>query len=311
MFLVLRKKLFYLFVLLTLTHLSSGCVPRHFSYKGSFGGAGSEPGLFNGPMDIAVDSRNNIYVLDSGNNRVQKFDSSGTFITHFGKKGKYIGQFNKPEGICVDKYDNIYVADTYNNRIQKFDSSGAFKSQIKTTKFHPLNNPCDIIVDTQGDMYVLDTGSNIIKKYSYKGEFITEWGGEGNTEGLFKRPEGIDIGVDGKMFIVDSRNCRIQIIEPDGTYVTSIPDKGSAGPLLAPKKLAVGPDGKMYVSDRGKVPLAAFTPDGKFFSGVGGFGKETSAGNFQQPTGIDVGQDNTIYAVDKILNQVHMFKVKQ
>lgn len=65
----------------------------------------------------------------------------------------------------------------------------------------------------------------------------------------------------------------------------------------------------MYVSDRGKIPLASFAADGTFFSAVGAFGKES--GQFQQPTGIDVGPDNTIYAVDKILNRVHMFQVKK
>ena len=76
-----------------------------------------------GPAGLAVDSDDNIYVTDRGNDRIQIFTSDGTFITAIGSPGSEDGQFNRPEGVGVDPYSNtglVYVADTGNSRIQVF-----------------------------------------------------------------------------------------------------------------------------------------------------------------------------------------------
>ena len=77
-------------------------------------------GYFNGPAGIAVDSSGFVYVADFGNNRIQKFDSSGNYITQWGSAGAGNGQFNGPIGVAVDSLGAVYVADSGNNRIQKF-----------------------------------------------------------------------------------------------------------------------------------------------------------------------------------------------
>lgn len=65
-----------------------------------------------------------VYVADSGNDRIQKFDSTGAFITKWGFQGSGDGEFNKPAGIDVDISGNVYVVDTNNRRIQKFNLIG-------------------------------------------------------------------------------------------------------------------------------------------------------------------------------------------
>ena len=76
-----------------------------------WGSPGVGEGEFNGPHGIAIDSLENVYVVDSFNNRVQKFTSDGTFIREWGSFGTGDGQFNNPIGIEVDSSDNVYVAD--------------------------------------------------------------------------------------------------------------------------------------------------------------------------------------------------------
>ncbi len=73
--------------------------------------AGTGDNQFDSPQDIAVDSSNNVYVVDTSNNRVQKFTSTGTFITKWGTSGSGDGQFNGPQGIAVDSSGTVYVAD--------------------------------------------------------------------------------------------------------------------------------------------------------------------------------------------------------
>jgi tripartite motif-containing protein 71 len=82
---------------------------------------------FHYPEGIGVDSRQgNVYVADTGNNRVQMFDDYCKFITEWGSPGTANGQFNSPEGITVDKLGHIYVVDRGNDRIEKFDRNGTF-----------------------------------------------------------------------------------------------------------------------------------------------------------------------------------------
>lgn len=81
-------------------------------------------GHFSNPTDLAVDNRNGeIYVVDAGNNRIQRFNHDGSFLSEFGAMGQANGKFNSPHSIAIDKEGFIYVSDTNNNRIQKFAPS--------------------------------------------------------------------------------------------------------------------------------------------------------------------------------------------
>ena len=83
---------------------------------------GSTAGLY-GPRAIAIDRDGNLWVTDTGNKRLMKYDKDGKFLAQFGSVGTDEGRFNEPVGLAIDPSGNIYVADTWNQRIQKFDAS--------------------------------------------------------------------------------------------------------------------------------------------------------------------------------------------
>ena len=91
-----------------------------YQFVTKWGSNGSGDGQFSNPHGVIVDSSGNVYVVDTSNNRIQKFNSSGTFIAKWGSGGSGDGQFNYPYGLAVDSSGNVYVADENNGRIQKF-----------------------------------------------------------------------------------------------------------------------------------------------------------------------------------------------
>ncbi|HEY9722774.1 MAG TPA: carboxypeptidase regulatory-like domain-containing protein [Oscillatoriaceae cyanobacterium] len=100
--------------------------------------SGAGPGQFQGATDLAVDNRNgDIYVVDSGNNRVERFDRDGRFISEFGSAGRAQGQFDRPYGIAIDKNGYIYVSDTGNKRIEKFAPGQIFDTNTGNDVYYP------------------------------------------------------------------------------------------------------------------------------------------------------------------------------
>src|SRR5206468_6934476 len=78
------------------------------------------PGQFNRPAGVAVDGSGNVLVADEFNERIQKFDNGGTFLTTWGDDR----QFDVPVGVAADGSGNVFVADSRNDRSQKFDKGG-------------------------------------------------------------------------------------------------------------------------------------------------------------------------------------------
>jgi len=130
---------------------------------------------------MAVDSKGNLFVADIGNNRIQKFDPSGKFLTKWGSKGSGDGEFDGPRGIAVDSGGNVFVAEYGNHRIQKFDSSGKFLAKwgSEGSRDGELKCPYGIAVDSSGNVYVADTGNRRIQKFDSSGKFLTKWGRRG------------------------------------------------------------------------------------------------------------------------------------
>jgi sugar lactone lactonase YvrE len=89
-----------------------------------FGGLGEKEGEFNKPSSLAVDTEGNVYVTDSFNFRVQRFDRDGKFLSSFGKAGDAPGSFSRPRGVAVDREGVVYVVDAGFQNVQLFNQEG-------------------------------------------------------------------------------------------------------------------------------------------------------------------------------------------
>ena len=167
-----------------------------YTYVSNIGNSGSGDGQLAGPTGVALDSSGNIYAVDSGNNRIQKFDSSGDFIAKWGTLGSEEGQFKNPYAIAIDSSGNLYVSDSGNDRIQKFDSNGNFVAKWGSSGSGKgqFSNPKGIAVDSSGNVYVVDQGYSRIQKFTSSGTFITSW----STD---YRPDGIAVDSSGNVYV--------------------------------------------------------------------------------------------------------------
>jgi len=133
-----------------------------YSEKGdslfSFGGRGSDDGLFNFPESAALDTAGNFYVVDALNFRVEIFDSTGKFLRKFGEHGDAWGMFGHPKGITLDPNGNIYVSDSYFHNIQIFNQQGELLLFIGKNSYanDGFQDPVSLAIDQSKKLYVTD-----------------------------------------------------------------------------------------------------------------------------------------------------------
>ena len=101
---------------------------RQYSFTDKWDSKGSEDGQLKNPHSIDIDSNGDVYVADSGNNRIQKFSEASKFVTKWGTEGTQNGQFKGLHDIAVDPSGKfVYTLELGNNhRVQKFTSAGEF-----------------------------------------------------------------------------------------------------------------------------------------------------------------------------------------
>jgi DNA-binding beta-propeller fold protein YncE len=126
---------------------------------GAIGGKpGGDFGQFNYPTYVAVDAGGNVYVSDTLNSRVQKFDPEGRFVTAFGQLGTNWGEFDKPKGVAVDTFGNVYVADSGWSNVQIFNPKGQMLLFFGGRGPVPgmMKNPLALAIDKANRIYVGD-----------------------------------------------------------------------------------------------------------------------------------------------------------
>jgi len=187
-----------------------------------FGGHGSGDGQFkfwntdktaNGGY-IAVDDQGNIFVADTENHRIQKFNSKGEYLTQWGKQGKADGELSEPYGIAVDSQGNVYVSELTTKRIQKFDNNGKFMGVIAKPDPNDVHDQpwWGITVDRTGNIYVGSAGGQILK-FDSTGKLILSWGKDINSHTTVFHLITDDAG---NLYVSDASRPYVVKIDPDG-----------------------------------------------------------------------------------------------
>ncbi|MDY6854555.1 MAG: 6-bladed beta-propeller [Thermodesulfobacteriota bacterium] len=177
------------------------------------GSSGSKAGYFSDPADISISRKGIIFVADSGNNRVQAFNTDGVFLNIIGEKDK-ISLMKKPLAIALDSNNNLYVLDRDKKTVSVYSQEGDKLMEFgsKSNLEWYLDNPVSITV-TENEIFILDSGKNIVKVFTLSGKFLREFGAKGTGKGDFNKPSSIATINDTLIFISDTGNKRIQILK--------------------------------------------------------------------------------------------------
>jgi tripartite motif-containing protein 71 len=284
-----------------------------FDANGNFitqwGHKGSEPGQFSfgSSQDytkppgggIAV-SGNYVYVADSGNNRIQRFNLEGGEGMEWGTKGSGPGQFSYPRGVAANASE-VLVADDDNHRIEKFDPSGAYQSAAGSqgTGVGQFGFPYGVTLDAAGNAYVADDLNHRVVKLNPQLGFLGAWGGYGTAPGQLAFPRAIASDPAGDNYVANTANDRVEVYNPEGRFLRTIGISARGpGQLTGPRGLAADPTGRLLISDTVGSRVELFAPLTAAFEG-----QWTVAGghdaSFVKPSGIGIDPRGSIYVADQ------------
>jgi len=232
-----------------------------------FGSSGSGDGQFGDPFGVACNSRGDIVVVESSNNRVQVFNKASKFLFKFGSKGNGNGQFSGPFGVAVDQRNNqIVVADTGNSRIQVFDEKGGFIRAFESYGGGEgqINSPTNVVVDSRGNYFVVEGGNHCVSVFNSNGQFLKRFGSSGNGYGQLYYLFGIGLMSNGNIAVCESGNNRVSIFDSQGTFIRHI----CAGQLCKPFHLFVDSDDNILVANNDTNPIRVFKADGTLVKNI-------------------------------------------
>lgn len=274
--------------------------------------AGTGEGQLATPRNVTVGPDGRVYVVDSGNNRVQVFDQDGQFLRAWGTAGSEAGQFNEPWGIAADE-NHVYVADTWNHRIQKFTldgdyvagfgSSGSPDTETGDEGLGLFYGPRSILLLQDGRLLVTDTGNHRLQVLDRDGNFLFQVGGFGNNLGQMNEPIGLSQGPDGFVYLADTWNGRMQQFAPELFAVNAWPVDAWEGTSINNKPYtAVDSQGRVYTTDPENYRVLVFQPDGTYVGRLGEFGAEID--RFGLPNGIAIDAQDNVYIADAGNNRI-------
>ena len=174
-------------------------------------------------VDVAVDAKDRVYVLNRGEHPVIVFERDGSFVTAWGE-----GLFSRPHGMTLTPDETLYCVDDVSHCIYRCSLSGQVLQTIGTPgspaprhSGRPFDRPTKVALDPKaGDLYIADGYGNArVHKFSADGQHLFSWGEHGTDPGQFNLVHSICTDGDGKIYVADRENHRVQVFDEKGRYV--------------------------------------------------------------------------------------------
>ena len=328
--------------------------------SGTFGfsgdGGSASMAVLSAPTGLALNN-GSLDIADQGNHRVRQVIAGGSIFTVAGNGApSYAGDglaavsagLDGPTGLAFDPSGNLYIADTENGRVRQVDPSGTiitfagngivsgFGGEGDPATLTPLDAPQGVVPDLAGNVYVSDTNHNRVIQVDTAGNIHTvagngtagNTGGSGTSLGELYGPTGLAVDSAGNLYIADTQNQRIQMLDAGGT-ISTIAGNGASGfsgdggdalaaELNMPSAVAVDSSGNIYIADTGNNRVRLVTTDGNIAT-IAGTGDAAYNGDrgaaldiaLSKPGGLALDSQGNVWIADTGNNRVRMLSAIQ
>jgi hypothetical protein len=313
-----------------------------YGYSGDGGSATNAKMEY--PESVAVDASGNLFIVDTDNERIRKVATDGTITTLAGDglegySGDGVAATNtsldSPGGVAVDAFGNVFIADYYNERIRKVDTNGiittvagdggyGFYGDGGAATNATLYYPTAVAVDGRGNLFVADEYNQRIRKVDTSGIITTVAGngtygfsGDGGaaTNAKLSYPRGVAVDASGNVFIADTDNERIRMVDTNGIITTAAGDgayndTGDGGPAIdasfrVVEGVAVDGLGNFFIADAESSDIRKVDFRGIItaVAGIGGYGFSGDGGAATQasldyPYGVAADGSGDVFIAD-------------
>ncbi|MBF0563847.1 MAG: hypothetical protein HQK89_01255 [Nitrospirae bacterium] len=279
---------------------------------------------------IGIDKDNNLYIPDLANNRIKKFSADGGYIaTLYPLDQQDNPVFRYPTATAVDGNGNVYAVDSWNQYIRILNQQGKLIDSwgAPISQGGVFMNPAGIAFDHTGSVFVTDKDNSNIQKFTPQGILLSRWTASGASTGMFAFQStdatyevkgGITAGKDGKVYVADRGNNRIQIFDAGGKFIAAWGKLGYEGEKTGDIPTFHYPVGVAldqrdssnvysYVADSWNHRIVKLDKNGKFYASWGNSSTNAKVINLNDPSAVAVDNIGNVYVADKGNNRIVKF----
>jgi DNA-binding beta-propeller fold protein YncE len=252
---------------------------------------------------VATDASDRVFVFHRGEPPVVVFDRDGKYLRSWGE-----GLVKKAHGLRIDREQSVWTTDVGHHLVRKFSPEGTL---LMTLGRHGVpgagpdrfNQPTDVAVTPSGDFFVSDGyGNSRVVQFSRDGRYLKEWGTKGKGEGQFNLPHAIVLDQDGRVYVGDRENDRVQVFDPQGKFLTQWKEGG------APFGLFLTADRRLFVADGRAGRVTVLDRDGKALQRWGEPGD--GPGQFALPHAVCFDSRGDVYVAEINGRRLQKFTAK-
>jgi DNA-binding beta-propeller fold protein YncE len=276
---------------------------------------------------VATDSRDRVFVFARGEHPVVVFDRDGRFVTSWGE-----GVFQRPHGITIAPDDSVWCTDDLDHTVCQFTPDGRLLRTLGSSgrpsdtgidgidyrtirrPAGPFHRPTNVALARDGSLFVTDGYGNArVHKFAADGRLLFSWGEPGAGPGQFNLPHGIALDSEGRVFVADRENSRIQIFTPEGRFLAQWTD------VARPMQVCIDRDDNVFVAEVGwraglfpwLVPpgvdapaarVTVFDRDGAVQARWGGGPDPSAVGDFFAPHDVCLDSHGDLYVGEVVLS---------
>jgi len=277
-----------------------------YTYLGSFGSSGNGEGELSAPHGISTDIAGNVYIADTGNHRIQKFDRTGNFILQRGGFGWSDNQFDEPVDIWAQSGLEIFVADKNGGKISRLDKDlnfiSVFHTETESLGEDAFIFPMSITLSPQGDLFILEGENNKIVKMNFLGKIDFDFGAYDIMSEYLKNPLKIDISKQNQIYVSDKTLKEVLVFDYFGNFLKRI----GGTVLSSPAGISFDDSGRIFIADSDQKTVFLFDNEGNLLYLLN---SKNMAGSPSLEEPYDIAfYKNILYVLDRSINKVFLYQ---